>query len=216
MTDRGQAHALEGVMAALLVVIAVVLAYQAIVLTPTTAGTVDRDVKSHLGTRAGDVLTAAGNDGSLSRIVRFWNVSAQNGTGGFVEADGFRFQRGSGYRGGSDGDLVPGRFGELLSELEDDGYIVNVYLETRDPEDPSSTNRYALVNQGEPTGNAAVAARTVTLYDHQYQTMLPDGSDTLVRNENASRIGDLGGDDYFAGDLEGPVYNVVTVEVVVW
>lgn len=209
MSDRGQAHTLEGVMAAMLVVIAVMLAYQAIVLTPTTAGTVDRDVKSHLGTRAGDVLTAASSDDALSRIVRYWNVSGNNGTGSFVDTPGYVPPE-LGYGD----DTPPGRFGELLSTLWDDGYVVNVYLETRDPDDSSSTDRYVLLKQGEPTGNAAVAARTVTLYDHQYQTQL-DG-DRLVPDENASRIGDLEGNDYFAGDLDGPVYNVVTVRVVVW
>lgn len=209
MTNRGQAHTLEGVMAAMLVVIAVVLAYQAIVLTPTTAGTVDRDVKSHLGTRAGDALAAAGDDGSLSAILRYWNVSGNNGTGSFVGTPatapaefGYQYVN------------PPGKFGDLLAALEDDGYILNVYLETRDPENPSTTNRYVLLKRGEPTGNAAVAARTVTLYDHEYQTQL-DGT-SLEAEENATRIGELGKDDYFAGDLEGPVYNVVTVKVVIW
>ena len=199
-------------MAAMLVVIAVVFAYQAIVLTPTTAGTVDRDVKSHLGTRAGDVLTAASSDGSLSAILRYWNVSGNNGTGSFVGTPKSA-SAGLGYQITT----PPGQFGELLTALTEDGYVVNVYLETRDPEDPSSTNRYVLIKRGEPTGNAAVAARTVTLYDHQYQTQLgAPGSNTLVADEKSNRIGELGGDDYFAGDLPGPVYNVVTVKVVVW
>jgi hypothetical protein len=113
-------------------------------------------------------------------------------------------------------DEPPGQFGDLLSTLEEDGYVFNVYLETRDPDDPSSTNRYVLLKRGEPTGNAAVAARTVTLYDHQFQTRMPDGSDRLVVDESTARLGELDGGDYFAGNLDGPVYNVVTVEVVVW
>ena len=204
MTDRGQAHALEGVMAAMLVVIAVMLAYQAIVLTPTTAGTVDRDVKSHLGTRAGDVLTAAGSDGSLSRMIRHWNASGNNGTGTFVGADG---QAESGYTF-----LPQSDFRQVVRELTDDGYVINIYLETR-MRDSTETNRYILVKQGEPSSNAGVASRTVTLYDHQHQTRW--NGTNLAGNESTRRLGELG-NDYFADDLEGPVYNVVTVRVEVW
>lgn len=208
MSDRGQAHALEGVMAAMLVVIAVVLAYQAIVLTPTTAGTVDRDVKSHLGTRAGDVLTAAGDDGSLSRIVRYWNASGNNGTGTFVGADG---QAESGYTF-----LPQSEFRQVLGTLTDNGYAVNIYLESRVRGENSDTARYVLLKQGEPSSNAGVASRTVTLYDHQRQTRW--NGTALEGNENTRRLGELGGNDYFADDLDddSPIYNVVTVRVEVW
>jgi hypothetical protein len=196
-------------MASLLVVIAVVFAYQAIVLTPTTAGTVDRDVKSQVGTRAGDVLTAANDQGALSGILRHWTVSGNNNTGAFVGTP-VNAPNELGYHSTT----PPGRFGELLTELTDDGYVINVYLESRDPENPSQTNRYVLLKRGEPTGNAATASRTVTLYDHQHQTR--QQGDSLVADEGTQRLGELGGDDYFTGNLDGPVYNTVTVRVVVW
>ncbi|WP_435128626.1 DUF7288 family protein [Halobaculum sp. D14] len=210
--SRGQAHTLEGVMAALLVVIGVLLAYQAIVLTPTTAGTVDRDVTAHLGTRVGDVLRAANDDRAISRVMRYWNTSGYNGTGSFKAPAGVTVRRGLGYKF----DTPPGRFGRLLNEsFTQNGYVVNVYLEARDVSNPTETTTYPLIKRGQPTSNAAVASLTVTLYDYQYQTRLA-ANGTLVPDENSARLGSLSDDRYFAGDLDGPVYNVVTVKVVVW
>ena len=54
--DRGQAFTLEGVVAAMMVLIALLFALEAVLVTPITTGAVDEGTQSRLGAEASDVL----------------------------------------------------------------------------------------------------------------------------------------------------------------
>ncbi|MDS0293145.1 DUF7288 family protein [Halogeometricum luteum] len=224
--DRGQAFTLEGVAAAIVLLSGVLLAYQAIVLTPTTAGTVDRDVKSHLRTEAQDVLDIGHEEGELRAVALLWDASANGSVGAFPESnsstsDSWSYTNASGYvEFGPSGEIngygPPGRMHELLNDsFTEQGYVYNVYFDYRDAADPTTTRTVAVVDRGTPTDNAVTASVTVTLYDHMRLHRIDDAGGTARPVPTATTLADADG-RFYAGDLSGPVYNVVTVRVVVW
>lgn len=203
--ERAQAFTIEGIVAALVLVTAVLLAVQSVVVTPTTRGTVDEDVRTGLRQQATDVLSVT--DGAdrydLSYFVRYWEPSGQTFAGAENPTIGY----------GLDG--PPGRFGTLLNQtFSQRNYLYNVDVVYRTA-DPRESGSVQMVQQGHPDENAVVASRTVTLYDNdtltgpgaggaelwEYDTDLADGDDGYYPVPNAA---------------DGPVYNVVEVRIVVW
>lgn len=187
---RAQAHTLEGVAAALVVVIAVAFTLQATAVTPLTASTASQHIETQQERAAAGLLSTARTDGSLSRTLRYWNAS---GDGTFWNASD------EGFYVGSPPDTA---FGDALEDTFGDrgiAYNVNVYYV--DEEGDRSLRR--VVFTGEPSADAVAATRIVTLYDDQEVTS-PGGSPHV---ENAS---------YFGPNAPGAVYAVVEVEVVVW
>lgn len=206
---RGQAFTLEGVLAGLLVLLALLLAFQAIVLTPTTAGTVDAQLKQQLGRQAADLLRAAEANGSLRRSVLAYN----NSSGTFYDptpADGDPFPRPD---VGYGPETPPGVLGGMLNNtLDRRGYAYEVLVTYRtSPDDPGETDRIAYADEGVPTGNAATAQVSFVLYDDMVVT-LPGDDRTLAELRDAPDSA------FYAPDIDpdGPLYNVVTVTVVVW
>lgn len=200
--DRGQAYTLEGTVAAILVFTAVLLAFQTTLLTPTTGGSVDGDVTAGLSTRAADALAVAAHDGSVSRTVRYWNGSA----GEFSDPyDGYDVNERFGY-GPED---PPTELGRILNEsFTQRGFTFNVYLDYRNASNPARTETTPLVRRGVPGDNAVTVSRTVTLYDRM----------RLLAPSDHRSLSALDDSEFYAGDVapDGPVYNVVTVRVVVW
>ena len=203
--DRGQAFTIEGITASLVLLMAVLMAVQAVVVTPTTRGTVDEDVRSNLRQQADDVLalsaTAPGAD--LSSLVRYWEPSGRT----FAGADNPQVGYGL--------DAPPTRFGTLLTEtFTQRGYLFNVEVVYR-TDTPGDTGRLTMVRRGYPDENAVVASRTVTLYDDDTLTGPESGAATLAEYDTDLTDGD---DGYYPipDAVEGPVYNVVEVRVVVW
>lgn len=192
-TNRGQAHVLEGVAAAILILASVTFALQMTAVTPLTASTSNQHLQTQAAGAGSGALIGAAENHSLERTVRYWNESE----------DEFHGVGESGYYESS----IPTPFGETLeSTLGDAGLVYNVNLQyvARD-----GTHRVrTLLNQGEPSDHAVSVTRTVILYDDD-QLLDASGSDrdrTLEETEG-----------YFAKDaIEGPVYNVVRVEVVAW
>jgi hypothetical protein len=186
---RGQVHTLEGVAAALVVVLAVTFTLQATAVTPLTASTASQHLETQHEAVAASLLQTARADGSLSATLRHWNASGP----------GFRNASGDGYYVGRAPDTA---FGDALEATFGDravAYNVNVHYLTA----AGDRRTRRVVYAGEPTSDAVAAARTVTLYDRQRVTGVAGGA-TL---ENAS---------YFAPDAAGSRYAVVDVEVVVW
>jgi hypothetical protein len=203
--DRAQAFTIEGLSAALVVTAALVFSLQAVVVTPTTRGTVDEDVRSELRQEATDVLTvtATADPDDLSYMVRYWESNRRT----FHDAVNAEV----GY--GLDG--PPGTFGETLTAtFGGRNYLYNVELVHR-TDDPGRTESVTMVRQGFPDENAVVASRTVTLYDNQ--TLTAPGSGTAELHEYDTDFGD-GDDGYYPvpDAVEGPVYNVVEVRLIVW
>ena len=204
--DRGQAFTLEGVLAASFLVIALLVALQTTVITPTTGGAVDDSTRSQLRQKANDILVIMANneDNDLGWYARYWNPNTRTFYGAKNPNVGY----------GALG--PPGSFGDMLFDaFSQSGRRYNIVLRYRGNESPDSSGTQRMVYQGPPAQHAVVASHTVTLYD----------SDTLAGPEATSR--ELSEYDTNASDnddsyypipdvVDGPVYNVVEVRLTVW
>lgn len=202
---RGQAHTLEAITAALLVLSAVVFALQVTAVTPLTGSTSSQHIENQQTELAEGLLTAEDRNGTLREALLFGNKSTGE----------WRFHDASedGYTSGG----PPTAFGTALDEtLLDRGIAFNVYVgypssNTTGHLDVDNATRQSvqLVNLGEPSDHATTATRLVTLYDSD-RLRKEDGS------ASATTVGD--GGLYATHDVspETDVYTVVEVEVVVW
>lgn len=189
---RGQAHTLEGVIAALLVVSSVVFALQMATVTPLTASTANQHIENQERAAAAGLLAAAAEENALRPSILYWN------------ADERRFH-GVGTIGYYDTHPPGTRFGELLNEsFEGVAYNVNFYYHL-----PSGERRVRrFVYSGNPSDDAVAVTRKVTLYDGDFLRDASGGKSARTLDEAP----------FFAPDASpgGHLYNVVEVEVVVW
>ena len=236
--DRGQAYTLEGFVSAMIVLMALLFALQAVVITPTTGGLSDRTVQSQLEQETQDALvvgaTADGSDGyqDLSTLVRYWNVS--EGAGHYYntsdpEVDDFH------YTPANDTEFTDEfALGRVLADrFTDRGLSYNVDLVYWD----NTTETYeheALVEQGD--SEAVTASYTVTLYESDNLTAPDDQSrNTSLRDAYYCEAPDDTGPGEYEEEHHGEdcypippatpapeeddgseIYNVVEVRVTVW
>ena len=197
---RGQAFALEGVVAGLLVVLALLFAFQAQVVTPTTGGGVDSETREQLRTTADDALHAATADGGLSHLVRHWDPV---------------FRRFAPQANATGVSRVPGSLGPLLNRsLVAEGHQFRLVLSYRGPPG-SDGGSSTVVDGGRPPAGAVAASHAVTIYDNMTLTAPDVGARELWEYDtspsNASQR------YYPVPDaVAGPVYNVVHVRVIAW
>jgi len=204
--DRGQAFTLEGIVGAIIILTAVLFALQSLIITPTTGGTVDPEVRESLRQQGEDVLTLAANNESrgLQWLVRYWVprertfANATNPTVGYGTV------------------APPAPTGTLLKEtFTAKGRTFNLYLRYQGRNRSDGPGRVPVVVRGDPSDSAVVANQRVTLYDNMTLTA-PDSSNVELweYDTNASN----GDDSYYPvpDAVDGPVYNVVEVRLIVW
>lgn len=173
--DRGQAFTLEGFIASVVVLSAVLFALQALVFTPTSAGQVDEQVRDKLRTEARDILTASANNGTddLSHHLRYFNnVSAQ----GTWVGNSSSLQQGY----GEDRPLSPKEsvLGNGLNQtFNQRGFSYNVQLEYLSATEANETEQTPMVFRGVPTEEAVSVTYTVVLYDNETLTVPDSASD---------------------------------------
>lgn len=195
MKDRAQAHTLEGVLGAILIVSAVTLGLQAVDTGPFTGG-VDRQ-PDLLETQAEDVLALGHETGALGEVVRCYGQSKQV----------------------IDGDVSPteqSAFERMLNQTFDrqgDNYELYFSYWNKSggrTEELVSSNESALSAAPQPSASA-VTLQT-TLYDDMPIQIAGAGADCETSGPAISRV------DYFIPDVneESVVYNVVEVRLVVW
>lgn len=191
--DRGQAHVLEGIAAAMLVLTSVIFALQVTAVTPLTASTANQHLQTQSAGTASGLLAAADERGTLRETVLYWN---ETGNQFHDSGDAATYA-----------DTVPTEFGSTLeAAFREQGMVYNVnllYLTA----DRTQRERQ-LVHQGDPSDHAESVTRTVVLYDDDRLRYANETASNRTVSEAAS---------YVARDIsEGPLYNVVRVEVVVW
>jgi hypothetical protein len=192
VTVRAQAHALEGIAAALVLLSAVGFALQATAVTPLTASTSNQFIENQQSAVASDLLDVAVANESLRPAVLAWNGSR----------DAFRGSPDRGYF--TDGG-PPTRFGAALNETFGGQRVAfNVHVESRTN---GSTDRVRMVYMGTPSDNAVTESRAVVLFDDDE---LVGGSRTVG---DAAAAGEFYADDR---DRDGPLFNLVEVEITVW
>lgn len=198
---RGQAHTLEAVVAALLLLAGLVFALQTTAVTPLSASTASQHIENQQQTQAEGVLAIAADQGTLKPAVLFWNESA----------DGFHNASRDYYVNGG----PPTRFGALLNRtFADRGIAFNVFVSYQRAD--GSRKRVRMVFAGAPSDNAVRATRVVALYDgdHLYD---PSSTGKYAVRDPATTVDTT--DDFYAPDTtpgSGGLYNLVRVEVVVW
>jgi len=190
---RAQAHTLEAVAAALILVSSLVFALQVTAVTPLTGSTSSQHIENQQAAVAEGVLASAADTGSLTPTLLYWNESAEDWHG--ASEDGY-------VRGGP-----PTAFGATLNEtFLDRGIVFDLTLYYVD--DEGDRQRVRIVDLGEPSDHASTARRTVTLADDD-PLRDPDRSASDTTLANAS---------YPAPDAAPgqSLYSVVEVELVVW
>ena len=207
---RGQAYALEGIIAALLLVGSLVFALQVTAVTPLSASTSSQHIENQQRAVAEGVFATAVEQDALKIAVLNWNHDPASDPERFygIPAAAERSFYADGAPDNEFGDLLERAFGER-------GIVFNVYVRPSvDVDDDGDADGYAneaqrMVYRGEPSDNAVTATRLVTLYD----------DDVLYDDDEHPTSTRINENDFYAEDVTGSsdvLYNVVRVEVVVW
>jgi len=197
--DRGQAYTLESLIAALLLVTAVLFALQSVVITPTSAGALDRDVQAQLEQESNDVLVTAANEGELSRLARFWDCStgtmaSDSRSGPWAENQGY------------ENDIAPvADLGESLNRTFSEGTRYNLLLVYNNG---TTENMTRVIYQGTPGDEVVSTSYMITLTDRQQITARGVGRETVGSCANPVI-------PKYSGS-SGNVWNVVEVRLVLW
>jgi hypothetical protein len=203
--SRGQIYTIQGVIGAIVVLSAVVFAMQSVVLTPGTGGSVGPEQRENLRMQAADVLDiAAENDTfDLNHLVRYWSQGKRTFYGGLNPRLGY------GDRG------PPGALGDMLNgTLDSRERSYNLVMRYRGA-NATETHETPIVYAGQPGRNAVGSSRTVTVYDNQTLTAPGTGGIQLWQYDTDPDDSD---DGYYPvpDAVDGPLYNVVEVRLVVW
>jgi hypothetical protein len=193
---RGQAHTLEAVIGALLLLTSVLFALQSTAVTPLSASTSSQHIENQQQERAQGLLASAAENETLRPAVLYYNET------------GDRFHGADGERGEYAGARPNVTFAQMLNRtFTSQGIAYNVNFEYQ-TQNGSSSQRF--IYNGVPSDNA-VSASWTTVIDDSDHLYAPDGDPT------GSRVGD-GGTDIYLPDAspDTDLYNVVRVEVVVW
>lgn len=186
----GQMHTIEGLSAAMIIVLATSFALQSVSLTSTSATTSSAEVEQQFAQLANDVLVSSKASGALRSGILDWNTGSGAFEGARTEESPLRYYSGR---------APPGVFGrQLQTRLADNNLAYNVVITYKEGDDEGRT-RY--VYNGAPSSNAVTTSTTLVLSESD---QLGDG--TELRNSN-----------YPVGDLpQQGLYNIVEVELTVW
>lgn len=192
--ERGQAHTLEAVSASIMLLASVVFALQVTAVTPLTASTASQHIENQQAGVAEGVLDAAAHNETLKPMVLLWNESAGAPYGA---STGFTFAMGG----------PPTVLGEELNEtFIDRGIAFDMnyrYVSSR-----GSIRARKVVDLGVPSDHAVTVTRTVTLYDSDHLYYANGTRQDVTLDQSSS---------FFAPDVyEGPMYNVIQVEITIW
>jgi len=193
---------LEGLLAAVVVIVALVFALQTVVVTPATSGSSSsaadpREVES--------ALRANVASGNVERAALFWDRDTAD-LAKFHNAARFRYYTKSNFQTGNYPALLfalNDRFGETTS--------MSVIVHYHDRSGSVASQR--MVDGGAPGEGAVSASTTVTLYDSD-RLVAADGTRTDRTLEAVDSASD---ERFYAPDISSTdVYNVLRVEVIVW
>lgn len=207
MSRRAQTFTLEAFVAAILLLATVAFALQVVSISANTASPADSELRDQHAGLARGVVDEAVADGNLSRTLLYWDQNASAFHDADAEEDGGHYITRL-----PQNDTAPGFGRALAAPFEGRQVRYNVDLYYADAE--GGRGHQPLVESGTPSDEAVRVTETVTLYD-----------DTRLLDANASRenatLREVAEDpdrEFYAPDTspDGPLYNVIRVEVVVW
>ncbi|MDG5761605.1 hypothetical protein QA600_19950 [Natronococcus sp. A-GB1] len=208
---RGQAYALEGTIAATILLVAFLIAAQSAVVAPATEDP-DRATQSQLQQETRDALVVAAGEGDLSAMVRGWHDDASTwaddanaGESAFygtdrlpADGDGERTYGPDAFAERSTlGAILEARFGD-----EDRRYNVEIVAD-------EGNDGAMLVDQGSPSAKAVTASYVVTLHEDDRLT-------TAGNRIGLEQAYEDQGYPIAPADDTGTVYALVEVRVTVW
>lgn len=198
---RGQAHTLEAFAAVLLLLASVLFAMQVTAVTPLSASTANQHIENQQRAVADGVLTQTRAEGEFRPTLLYWDEGNETFHGTDPE------------RGFYTDSSPPTWLGtQLNAKFRDRGIAYNLRVTYLEPDGDRETKR--IVHSGKPSDHAVSATRLVTLYDDD---VLYDANGDPTES-TLNEVANDGTTGFYAPDLDadGPVYNVVEIEVVVW
>ncbi len=191
-------------MAAVLLLGSLLFALQVTAVTPLSASTSSQHIENEEESTAAGVLAAGIEDGSLSRGLRY--CTRASGVPKYYGTASRKYYVSAPI--GSSGSTTG--FGEKLEHAFSDRSIAfNIYLTYNDDGDRV---REEFIYQGNPSDNAVVEKRTITLMEGEAITDDPgDGSLVELPSDTVDVVECYGEDSTTDG-----IYRVIDVEVVVW
>lgn len=193
--DRASAFTLEAAAAAFIVLLAMSFLF-AVSTTPSTADHLQSD--SQTDARAASLLTTAGETGTLTTTLRYWNQT------------GSRFHSATQSDGAYDARNPPTEFGDQLTEAFPNATThIEVTYWTDSVNGRQQATQTLVDGGGSPPPTATTTRYTVTLYDTQ-PIVAADGDATSTTLGEST--------EFYAPDAapDSIVYNTVVVEVSVW
>jgi hypothetical protein len=207
--NRGQAHTLEAVAAAVILLSAILFALQVTAVTPLSGSTSNQHIENQQRNVAEGLLEAEAENGSLEDMLLYYNASS----------DADRFHGANGDDGEYDGRLPTNTtFGTALQEtFLERGIAVNVDLHYI--RSGGERRSQPLINLGTPSDHSSTATWQITL--RESDELLDSNGDPT--GETIADAVDDGGRTYFTTNdvddgtgVDSDVFNVIEVEVVVW
>ena len=195
--DRGQAHTLEAVISAMILLASIGFALQITAVTPLSASPSRRHVENQLRGTAEGILSSAAADGELKDAVLYWsekNVEFHNAT-----ERAFRTT------------YPPNNsFGNMLNlSFNRNRIAYNVYVQYHGS--GGTLQQQRMVYSGEPSDHAVSATHTVAIVDDDYLREY-DG-----RIDWQQQVSDSDSNFYVPdAHSSSGLYNLVKVEVVAW
>jgi hypothetical protein len=204
--DRAQAFTLEGFIASVVVLSAILFALQAVVITPSSGGQVDQEQLQQLRVEARDILTASAHNGSrdLSHHVRLFGNQSGGPTNSWELASGPQTGYGSREPFYHRDTMIGAALNETFRQR---GFTYNLIVDYLSATDPNaSVDPARIVYRGVPTEEAVSVTYTVVLYDNETLTGVPDPSGGCTTNKSIEEIWRGGADwDNDAGDCYFPI-----------
>ncbi|MEF8782694.1 MAG: hypothetical protein V5A39_05350 [Haloarculaceae archaeon] len=203
--DRGQAHTLEAVTAAILLLAGVGFALQMTAVTPLSASTSSQHLENQLQMTGKGVLASNAESGDLKKAVLYWDENESQ----FYNADN---------EGYYTTNLGANNFTRALDRTygpRNVAYNVNVIYHTSNDD----TERKQMIRQGEPSDHAIVATRSVTIVDDD---QIVDEDWTYNSTTTVSDVNQNPNSTFYMPDAGNAtsgnraIYNNVRVEVVAW
>lgn len=191
---RAQAHTVEALVAAILILGGLVFATQATAVTPLSASTSNQHIETQQQATVDGLLATAARNGTLQEAVLHWNVSDD---GHFAEVpDQGTYAQGP-----------PNAFGKALNQtLRDRQIAFNVNVRYTD--ENGAVDSEPMVRMGEPSDNAVAATQTIGLYD----------TSNLTAPDDDRSLDQLADGEFYVDDVDenSRLYAVVEVEVIAW
>lgn len=195
--DRAQAFTLEGFIASVVVLSAILFALQAVVITPTSGGQVDQEQLQQLKIEGRDILTASAHNGTrdLTYYVRLMGGTPNTNT--WENASGQQTGYGSRQPFSHRDTLV----GDALNQtFKQRGFSYNLVVDYIAAENPNaSVSPARIVYRGVPTEEAVSVTYTVVLYDNMTLTGEPGTPGSDCTNKTLEEVY-VGNDDFEGAD----------------